>query len=398
MRCRMTLAIAPSLDDDDVPLFLGCGPDANAVATTRKAPSAPAFLSDDWDDESPPARPTLLRVRGGLPLLYPGESHMLYGEGGKGKSWFALHAAADVARSGGQVLYLDRESNMRTLRSRLRAMGLSREEAGRVAYWRLSGSLLPGTPNRRVLDAWLDEHRPVLIVLDSVSKDLASAGFSENDPDEHIRWQELVVEPWTERSVTSLLIDHTGHQGAAGRGGRVAARGASSKKDQVSGASYFFEVVKHWTRTSSGSARVTCTKDREGHREAWTVAAYMNVAVADDGALVTITFEAPDEGAAGVPAQPRRTWYMEQVSQLLAEHADGLSGSKVEAHFETLGKSKGYAQTALRDLVTEGFVNASEPGLRGTVTHTLVRPFVADEEPSTRDLSSYGNPGMKDLF
>ena len=63
------------------------------------------------------------------------------------------------------------------------------------------------------------------------------------------------MEPWTSQHITSLLIDHTGHQGSNRPGsGRPAARGASSKKDQVSGASYFFEVKTHWTRYNDGEA------------------------------------------------------------------------------------------------------------------------------------------------
>lgn len=362
--------------DELVPNFLVPG---QRVAPPCRADgsSAPAFLDEDWDVESPPVEPRFVTVLNGMPMLYVGESHMVYGEGGSGKSWFAYHAAAEVAAFGSVVVLIDYESNRRTVRERLKALGVTREVAGRIAYWKTSESLMSGREGRVVLDAWLARHRPALIVLDSVAKSMAASSLSENDPGEYIRWQQQVVEPWTSQHITSLLIDHTGHQGANKPGsGRPAARGASSKKDQVSGASYFFEVKTHWTRYNDGEATLTTTKDREGHRKAWTPAATMTVCVADQGRSVRVSLTAPTTQQTQAAATPPHLAYMEEVYELLKVNvADPLSGNKVGKHFEGLHRSKATADFALKALVTEGYVEASEPGLRGAIHYRPVRPY-----------------------
>lgn len=338
--------------------------------------SQPTFLDEDWDVETPPVVPALVSVAGGLPLLYAGESHMVYGEGGSGKSFFAAHAAAEVARGGGIVLLIDYESNRRTVRERLKALGVTREEAGRIAYWKTSASLLDGRPDRKVLDAWIRRAHPSLVVLDSVAKSMAAAALNESDPGEYIRWQQQVVETWTSQRITSLLIDHTGHQGGSRPGsGRPAARGASSKKDQVSGASYYFEVRKHWTRYSDGEATLTVTKDREGHRKAWSLAATLTVMVAEAGKCVNITLNSGQPQAPKPVATPHIA-YMAPVYELLrANQAAPLTGYKVAQHFEARSMSKGAVSQALKALVTEGFVEASEPGPRGRILYRPIKPY-----------------------
>jgi DNA-binding transcriptional ArsR family regulator len=363
--------------DELVPDFLVPG-QRPAPPCRTEVSSAPAFLDEDWDVETPPVEPMFVSVLNGLPLLYAGESHMLYGEGGSGKSWFAYHAAAEVAASGAVVVLIDYESNRRTVRERLKALGVTREVAGRIAHWKTSANLMSGREGRTALDAWLAQHRPALIVLDSVAKSMAASSLSENDPGEYIRWQQQVVEPWTSRHITSLLIDHTGHQGGNRPGsGRPAARGASSKKDQVSGASYFFEVKTHWTRYNSGEAMLTTTKDREGHRKAWSPAATMTVHVADHGRSVTVCLTAPTTQQTQAAASPPHLAYMAEVYALLSDNtASPLTGNKVAEHFQGLNKSKGTASHALKALVAEGYVEASEPGLRGAIYYRAVKPYL----------------------
>lgn len=396
---RPAVAAGTVPDADMTPTFFGTPtPEPCLPAAVGQTPT---FLSDDWDDNTPPVRPALVPVQGGMPLLYAGKSHMLYGEGGSGKSWTAYYAAAVVARGGGLVLLIDRESNRRTVRERLKALGVTKEEAGRIAYWKTHESLMAGRHGRRYLDSWLAAYSVTLIVLDSVAKDMAAAGLSENDPGEYIRWQQAVVEPWTAARITSLLIDHTGHAGAQRTpGARVAARGASSKKDQVSGASYYFEVLEHWTRHNSGRAQLTTVKDREGHRKAWTRAAMMTVEVQDGGERVRIALDASEQPGQPSRHSPSLLRVMEEVSQLLvANDADPLTGNKVGQHFKNQDKSPVVADRALKVLVAEGFASASEPGLRGAVHYRSVKSFSAtDYVTPTQGASSVPAVALHNLF
>ena len=67
--------------------------------------------------------------------------------------------------------------------------------------------------------------------------------------------------------ITVALIDHvTKPRQDTASGAALYARGGGAKIDAVSGAAYAFETIESWTRESNGSARLTCAKDREGHR------------------------------------------------------------------------------------------------------------------------------------
>lgn len=373
MRASLGVLIEGETGEVSAPEFIA--PRASLLETAPRptGDTFPEFLSDGWDDNTPPVKPTLVAVEGGLPLLYAGESHLLYGESGKGKSFLAYFAAAQVAAAGGIVVLIDRESNRRTVRDRLKALGVNRAQAGRIAYWKPSGSLMPDQPARSQLDTWLARYDVELVILDSVSKDLAAAGLGENDPGEYVRWQQHVVEPWTTRRITSLLIDHVGHQGSQ----RLAApRGASSKKDQVSGMALFFRSVKQFTRDSSGRAELVCAKDREGYREDGKVVAVMHVEVADGGESVTIRLTAPDgqeSEAARAPQVDSDAEYRKLVTDLLLEHHhDPLTGNQLATRVKGLpGRSAIPAARVLKSLVAEGLVSASAPGLRGAIHYRL---------------------------
>lgn len=81
---------------DEEPDFLGDDAAARSKATAPAA-EGPQFMDADWDDETPMVEPTLMPVDGGLPLLYAGESHMVYGQGGEGKSWLGYLVCALTA-------------------------------------------------------------------------------------------------------------------------------------------------------------------------------------------------------------------------------------------------------------------------------------------------------------
>jgi len=363
--------------DDHAPAFLhGTGP---AVPAAFRKPEGPKFLDADWDEEEPEVVPCICEVTGGRPLFYDGESHMIYGEGGIGKSWLGYVVCAQVAAAGGIAAILDYESNRRTVRLRMKALGVTREQASRIAYWKVTGSLMPGRLPRVALDEWIAERQPTFLMLDSVAKSMGAAGMNESDPSAYVIWQQQVVEPWTSLRITSLIIDHIGHINEDHRraGRTPAARGASSKKDQVSGASYYFEVDEKWSRQNNGHGLLSRMKDREGWGRTGDPAAEVVVTVADLGAAVRIELVAPTEKADRTPFVPRYTWYMEAVCDLLATERDGLTASKVGAHFRDAGKSAGYADVALKTLVREGHVEVGEPGLRGARLCKVVKVYTA---------------------
>ena len=60
-------------------------------------------------------------------LLYAGRINALNGESGSGKSWVALHAAAECIADGGHVLYVDLEDHATSIVARLQDLGIPNE-------------------------------------------------------------------------------------------------------------------------------------------------------------------------------------------------------------------------------------------------------------------------------
>jgi len=279
----------------DGPSYLA-GSQNSRIRKLPKLIEMPTFLSDDWDDETPLIAPELLSIEGGMPLLYKGESHSLSGAGGSGKSWVAQRVIAELVQTTREVgVYVDYEGNRTSFRERMKGLGVTKDQASRIAYWSVGSSLMQNTAFGAAWLAWIDEHNPSFVAVDSVSKACAAAGLNDEDNPQFQSWDCGVIVPLTMRRITSLRIDHTGHQSVTGSGGSRA-RGASAKKDAVSGAAYLFEVVDPWTRESCGSARLKVLKDRHGHHKTGAVVAIAEVQVRDSGAHVRIRFVAPASG------------------------------------------------------------------------------------------------------
>lgn len=301
---------------EKAPEFVANVPEALQAKPAEKL-SRPTFLDTDWDEDTPQATPTLLPVDGGIPLLYPGESHYLYGRGGSGKSWMCYVAAREVSRAGGVTLIVDYESNRSTVKSRMKALGVTREEAGRIAYWKITGSLNPKTEAGAAFQAWVIENKPSMVVLDSVSRALSYLGLEENLNSDYAAFDRMVVQPLTLLGVTTLMIDHIGHDND--RGGIPAPRGASGKLDHISGAMYFFRTTQAWSRAESGSAVILCVKDREGSRKYGEVAANVTVDVDTATGAVEFSLSAQSGGSeAPVNALDVLGYHMEKVSAWLA--------------------------------------------------------------------------------
>lgn len=141
----------------------------------------------------------------------------LYGDGGQGKSYIALHLALSIILGRpflnhlaikGHVLFLDWELDAEMQRRRwgavCRGAGLDSCPDG-LHYYRMSSSLSAGITKVRALQR---DVKPVLTIIDSVGKAL---GGNPLDPEQVIKFYTLL-----EDRGTVLCIDH---QGRAGEGG-----------------------------------------------------------------------------------------------------------------------------------------------------------------------------------
>ena len=111
----------------------------------------------------------------GQHLLYAGKINGIIGESESGKTWIALHAAAQALREGRRVLYLDFEDSAPGIVSRLKAAGASRGELAALTYTGPDESLHHAAAED--LRETLDTIRPDLVVVDGFNAAMQLLGL-----------------------------------------------------------------------------------------------------------------------------------------------------------------------------------------------------------------------------
>jgi hypothetical protein len=215
----------------------------------------PIDLACEWDDDVELEHPTLLKRADGPCLLYPGRTHSIYGESESGKSWIALILIAQTLATDGTALLIDHESDKGPIKARLRALGVTRDQAKRLTYVR------PDGPRDA---AWLEllEQQFTVAVIDGVTVAISTDGHSSDSQDETARWLDQVPRALeTHTGAAVLTIDHV-TKARDGRG-RFAV-GSQHKLNAISGAAYTARVHTPVGRGQVGELVLRITKDRPG--------------------------------------------------------------------------------------------------------------------------------------
>jgi hypothetical protein len=154
------------------------------------------------------------------PLLAQGCVTMLAGREGQGKSMLALALASAIGHGStvaglecqpGTVVYVDAENGKREAHRRVRGLGV---KPGTLVYVEAVGFSL--TEDIGLLAELVDEHRPSVVVLDSLRS--LAPGLDENDS----RPAEAALRPVSrlaqDKGLPILLLAHAGKQGIEYRG------------------------------------------------------------------------------------------------------------------------------------------------------------------------------------
>lgn len=342
-------------------------------ATIRPLPweDVAAVMRGDVD----PIRPTILTRTDGQPLIYPGLTHWLMGEPGKGKTWVALAAAAEQIRNGRAVVYLDYEGSARIVGERLAALGLTPDQVdAHLLYHR------PGIVTRDIaarLTAAVTATDTALVIIDGVAKALAAAGYSEDKAPDVLAWLVTAVNPLADAGAAVLMLDHVVKE-KDGRG--LWARGSGAKLGEVSGAAWVLRPDRPFSRTQAGRAHLVQAKDREGHVATdGATAAVVTFTPGHDGTL-TIALDPPTGGATGPDEQFRPTGYMERISKHVEQLNDAGIAPSVNESIGTVSGKRKHLAAALDTLVAEGFITV-EQGPRGARLHRTTRPYRQADDP-----------------
>jgi hypothetical protein len=320
-----------------------------------------------------------------LGLFYPDKTHIVFGEPESLKTWLALAAAAEVARSGGKVVWIDFEMTPGQVRRRLTCLGCSEEAvASSVIYLRPSEALR--ADSRAYLEGLLREHQPRLVVVDAFSGALGVSMLDDNSNQDVERWwQEVGLLLGGNGMRCLIVIDHVNkHEQNRGRY-------PSGSKRKLEGVEVGLQVelVETMGRQPprNGRAKVHVTKDRPGMLPR-PVGGELTLTVDLDGRITPAFVQAADD-------QPdkrfRPTCLMERVSRAVEAHP-GISRTGVEGAVK--GKARIIRQ-AIDLLITEGHIRVTG-GPRDAQLLTSQRPFRDDPQAPATATPSHPVPPRPD--
>lgn len=324
----------------------------------------------------------------GICLLYPGLVHSLHGESESGKSWIMQAEMARVLKAGGSVLMVDFESDPASVVQRLRLLGVSDSDIMTNFDYRRP-EMRPESALERA--AWEDMLKGSykIAVIDGVTDALGLWGAKTVDNDEVASWIRTFPKAVADRTGAAVvLIDHVSRN--TDTRGRFAI-GAQAKMAGLSGAAYVVDVEEPLGVGLRGVLTLRVAKDRPGQvrgncgpaRKSDRTQEAARFVLDSVGSTLEATLEAPD-----LMSQEFRPTNMMRAISDFVEKNPGASGKNIRD--VVTGNSSMIADT-IKLLVKEGYLKA-EKGKRGSVIHTVVKPFVVDYELPESDLVAILNP------
>lgn len=348
----------------------------------------PLDLAAYLDGTHEPEAATLLPRGDGQCLLYPGRLHSFHGESESGKSLVAQAEVSRLLAAGERVLFIDFESDARTVVPRVAAMGAPAAAIReRLRYVR------PQEPptdaaGQAALNVLLSE-RYALAVIDGLTDALGMFGSSSLDLDEVSRFMRAFPRRIArETGAATVVIDHVTK--ASDTRGRFAV-GSQAKMNALDGAAYVVEVEQPLGLGLRGVVSLRIAKDRPGtvrpscgtyrKTDRTQLAARVVFDATGDDGRTEVTVEAPTSRVGQESSEADRwrpTGLMERVSDWLATVVEPATVKDIAANVG--GSRREYVVAAIDALVSEGFVTVANGG-RNRKLHTLARPYRQADDP-----------------
>ncbi len=275
-------------------------------------------------------------VRDAVPA---GETTMLFGAHGSGKTWLALRWVSALVRAGETVILVDGENGMNVIGRRLKLLGYEPDWDQRLHYFGPQ-PLLPGAISD--LTELIEELRPALVCLDPVGQQIADMGGDEDRAGDVLRYFGEVVHPAKRVGAAVLLVDHIGKPGRS----KGYARGSSAKMAALdNGWEVAVNEPERFTRERAGTIELTLRKSRNGILPAKL---RFKVGVSGDDFDIVPT----DERAA--PKVDEKDLLM--LAALRAVGEAGLTGPELE---RAAGLAKSATNEHVRRLIQAGHVSTT---------------------------------------
>jgi len=207
--------------------------------------------------------PTQLDVGNGVKLLYPGRTHVLYGDTSSCKTWVAMLGMKQEIERGNNVVFIDLEDTLRGALERLTQLGLTGDQlAEHMIYVNPDVALLEPQYLDLMAGIARQPQAPTLAVIDSMTE---LATLHDLDPNKQTDINKLhkgLIQWFTKMRTTVLLIDHTNKVGGLA--------GSERKVSGLNGAAYRITQRgrSRFGRGTSGKLTIDLgVKDRGGWQE-----------------------------------------------------------------------------------------------------------------------------------
>lgn len=315
-------------------------------------------------------------------LIYEERINALNGESGSGKSWVALHTAAEVLKQGGHAIYVDLEDHSTSIVARLKALGCDRPQiVEQLTYIRPDRPMSPEA--MAYVEGVIAARQTVLVVIDSVGELMALQGCKPNDDDAVANLYRAIPRRLADLGPAVLLVDHVPKSTERAP---LYGIGSQRKRAAIDGASYMVEPVGGgFAAGKPGKVKLVTAKDRNGWYPTGSTAAIVHIDSSPGGDSVTIAVKAPEVSAA--TGQTRPTGLMRKLSDYLVQQS-GRSSTINRMKGKTkdddgAGVHADHFAWAIDTFVAEGWATRRQEGQRSVVT--LVEVFdEAIEPPSER--------------
>jgi AAA domain len=266
----------------------------------------------------------------------------LAGHPAHGKTTIAMHAALTATGVGRDVLWLDWEGGKFPTARRMLALGASADDFAHFHYAPYPRLEANSEGLRAILEKLAGLTGP-LVIFDSASKALATAGLDENSPTDATKWTTEVIMPLREHA-TVIVIDHVTK--AATRSTPYP-RGAGSKLADTE-VFWFVEAEEKFNREQPGVILLSKHKDREG-----VLPERVRFSVGDGKGNLPVERIEAESGDSGKPESLRR----ETLNVLQRHDGQELSTNQLE---QLVSGRRGDVRTAAKEL-------ASDPGVAVSV-------------------------------
>lgn len=379
------------------PLDLPTGPVLDTVPSSWGRIDLGVYARGEYE----PVVPTIFPRTDGQCLLYPGLTHSFHGESESGKSLVLQWLSVQEIKAGHHVLFLDYESDPRSITDRLKAMGATAEEIETYFDYRL-----PETPpDSTVADQheWVQVLTPdkyTLAVIDGVTASIGTFGASSQSNDEVNAWtRKLPRALATATGAAIAMVDHVTKD--AGTRGRFAI-GAQAKMADVTGAAYTVTPKDPVGKGVVGTIRLRVGKDRPSGVRPFCTDYNANdhthlvgdVVVDSTGPVLTMKLEPgkPEDtrNVGDGSGNLRRPDLMEKISrEVESARSDGETEWSMNALEKRVKGQGARIRAAIKVLVAEGYFDNNPINNR----IMFVREYRAENDDATMPpLPATGDP------